>query len=109
MKTLLAVMFTLFLSNTYAQEPAIDADSVLIKLTVTTTEGKKIETVVSFEDQLTHKIKKYKTDKEGKANCVVSTASNYKISIKESSDTYEYNIPDFAISPVMLNFKFNIK
>jgi hypothetical protein len=95
--------------NTYAQEQAIDADSVVIKLTLTTAEGKKLQTTVNFEDLLTHKIKKYKTDKEGKANCVVSTAANYKISIAESTDTYEYSIPDFAISPVVLTFKFTIK
>ncbi len=109
MKTLLLFLFTLFFLNTYAQEPAIDADSVIIKLTLTTAEGKKLETTVNFEDQLTRKIKKYKTDKEGKVNCVVSTAANYRITIKESADSYEYNIPDFAISPVILNFKFNIK
>ncbi len=109
MKTLLSFLFSLFVLNTHAQEPAIDADSVVIKLTLTTPEGRKLETVVNFEDLLTHKIKKYKTDKEGKANCVVSTAANYRITIKESTDSYEYNIPDFAISPVVLNFKFNIK
>ena len=109
MKTILALLFTLFLLNSYAQEPAIDADSVVIKLTLTTPQGKKLETTVSFEDLLTHKIKKYKTDRDGKANCVVSTAANYRITIKESADSYEYNIPDFAISPVLLNFKFTIK
>lgn len=109
MKTLLSFLFTLFFLNTYAQEPAIDADSVVIKLTVTTREDKKLETTVNFEDLLTHKIKKYKTDKDGKTNCVVYTATNYRITIKESTDSYEYSIPDFAISPVILTFKFTIK
>jgi hypothetical protein len=109
MKTLLAFLFTLFFSHAYAQEPAIEADSVLIKLTVTTQASEKLETVVSFEDLLTHKIKQFKTGKDGKANCKVSTATNFRISIKESNDSYEYNIPDFAISPVMLSFKFTIK
>lgn len=109
MKTILALIFTLFFLNTYAQEPEISPDSLVIKLTLTTQEGNKLETVVSFEDLLTHKIKKYKTDKDGKANCTISTAANYRITIKESTDSYEYNIPDFAISPVILNFKFTIK
>jgi hypothetical protein len=109
MKTLLSFLFTLFFLNTNAQEPAIDADSLVIKLSLTTQEDKKLETVVSFEDLLTHKIKKYKTDKDGKATCVISTAANYRITIKESGDSYEYNIPDFAISPVILNFKFTVK
>ncbi len=109
MKTLLAVLFTLFFSNAYAQQPEINPDSLVIKLTLTTADDKKLETVVSFEDLLTHKIKKYKTDKDGKANCTISTAANYRITIKESNDSYEYNIPDFAISPVILNFKFTIK
>ena len=109
MKTLFAFLFTLFFLNVYPQEPAIETDSVLIKLTVTTQADEKLETVVSFEDLLTHKIKQFKTGKDGKANCKVSTAANFRISIKESNDSYEYNIPDFAISPVMLTFKFTIK
>jgi hypothetical protein len=108
-KIIFAFIFTLFFSNSYAQEPEINPDSVLIKLTLTTNDGKKLETTISFEDLLTHKVKRYKTDKEGKANCTVSTAANYRITIKESNDSYEYSIPDFAISPVVLDFKFTIK
>jgi len=108
-KIFLVFVFALFFSKSHAQEPAINADSVVVKLTLTTREGKQLETLVNFEDLLTHKIKQYKTDKEGKANCTLSTAANYRIRIKESEDSYEYSIPDFAISPVELTFKFNIK
>jgi hypothetical protein len=108
-KVFFAFAFALFFSNVYAQEPAIEADSVLIKLTVTTQQAEKLETVVSFEDLVTHKIQQFKTGKNGQANCKVSTAANFRISIKESNDSYEYNIPDFAISPVILTFKFTIK
>jgi len=71
MKTTLALFFTLFFLNTYAQETEINPDSVVIKLTLTTRDDKKLETLVSFEDLLTHKIKKYKTDKDGKVNSVL--------------------------------------
>ncbi len=95
MKTIFAFLFTL--------------GKKIGKMVESNQEDKKLETAVSFEDLLTHKIKKYKTDKDGKATCMISTASNYRITIKESNDSYEYNIPDFAISPVILNFKFTIK
>jgi hypothetical protein len=108
-KVFLAFVFALAFSQSYSQDPAIEADSVLIKLTVTTQGDEKLETVVNFEDLLTHKIKQFKTGKDGKANCKVSTGANFRISIRESNDSYEYNIPDFAISPVMLTFKFTIK
>ena len=109
MKTIFSFLFVLFFSTAQAQQPAIDADSLVLKLTITNQLDQKLETVLHVEDLLTHKIKTYQTSKEGKATCVISTAANYRISITGSADTYEYNIPDFAISPVTLTFKFTVK
>ncbi|MBL7702166.1 MAG: hypothetical protein JNM14_07945 [Ferruginibacter sp.] len=110
MKPLIAAfIFTLFFLNSFAQQPEINGDSVVLKFTVTTADNKNLETTVSFEDLLTNKIKKYKTDKDGKGICTLSTATNYRITIKESNDSYLYNIPDFAISQMILNFKFTIR
>src|SRR6478736_2399063 len=95
MKTILAFLFTLFFSNVYAQEPAINADSVVIKLTLTTREGKKLETLVNFEDLLTHKIKQYKKAKQI-AHCqprqiTASGSKSRKIVMNTVSQTLQFH------------------
>jgi len=99
----------LFLKNsTIAQTPTISSDSIIVKLTITNKEGKPIETLVTFENANPKDSKKTQTNKEGKATCILSTGESYVVSIPNTEDTYEYSIPEFGISPVSLDFKFNV-
>ncbi|MEP7164646.1 MAG: hypothetical protein ABI741_08130 [Ferruginibacter sp.] len=109
LKISLLFFCALFCISCYSQEPSIATDSILVKLTVTTLGEKKLETTVNFENSATHKIKSFKTNKEGKADCVLYTDQNYVVKIPESDDSYEYSIPDFSISPVKLTFKFGLR
>lgn len=108
-KTLILLLLALNFTKSYSQESSISSDSILLKLTITTREGENFETVVSIENSSTHKIKHFKTSKDGRADCVLYTGESYSIKIPESDDSYEYSIPDFSISPLTLTFKFGIK
>jgi hypothetical protein len=103
------LFFFMIFYHSYSQTPAISSDTVLINLTITTQENKNLETEIFFENLSSHKTKIYKSNKEGKVNCVLSTGESYQIKIPNSDDTYEYSIPDFSISPLQLTFKFSRK
>ena len=93
----------------YCQSSTISSDSVLVNLTITGLDNKSLETEIFFENLSSHKTKIYKSNKEGKAKCVLYTGENYQIKIPNSDDNYEYNIPEFTISPLNLTFKFSKK
>jgi hypothetical protein len=108
-KTILALAFISCCTIAHAQQASIASDSVVLKLTITTATGEKLQTEVYFNDVSNKTVAKCTTDKNGNATCTLSTGANYKIRIPNSADSYEYDIPDFAISPVSLTFKFNLK
>jgi len=83
-------------------------DSVTLKLRVTTTSGEAIETVVSFEDQSTHKLKYFKTGKDGMAICKLFAAV-YLIKIPVSNDSYEYGARDLNGLTSLIELKFALK
>ncbi|MFT3910344.1 MAG: hypothetical protein QM737_13045 [Ferruginibacter sp.] len=92
-----------------AQKPSITIDTIVLKLTITTMEGKPLKTKVLFENLETHKIKSCVSNAAGKANCVLPTENTYRITIPNSDNYYDYEIPEFVISPVELKFKFSLK
>lgn len=95
-------------SPSFCQLPALVDDSVLIQLSLTDFGNKNIETTVSFESLATHKKFITKTNKEGKAVIKIAAAASYNVTIPVSSDTYEYEVPEFAASPALLNLKYHV-
>ena len=93
----------------FCQNPAIAADSIVLKLTITNLTGKPIKGKVNFENKATHKVTSCVTDKNGNANHTLETGKIYSITIPISTDQYEYTIPDFTISPLPLTFKFTVE
>jgi hypothetical protein len=107
-KTLLVPAFILYCTTGHAQQASIVSDSVLLKLTVTTLAGEKLQTELYFNDVSGKTIAKCTTNKDGNAECTLPTGENYIVRVPGSADSYEYDIPDFAISPVVLTFKFTM-
>ncbi len=110
MKNIIFIFTILFflINSSIAQTPTISSDSIIVKLTITNKEGKPISTLVTFENANPKDSKKTSTNKEGKATCTLSTGESYIVRIPNADDTYEYSIPEFGISPVSLDFKFNV-
>lgn len=109
MKYLAATTLLLFIAitNLQAQTTSITTtDSLVLNLSITL-ENKPIETIVNIENIATHKITSCKSNKEGKASCTLLLDQNYVIKIPGSNDSYEYNIPDIAISPASITLNFN--
>ena len=102
-------MLLFFASPSFSQQANITADSVRLELSIQSKEQAKLATTVNIVDVTKNQIRKVKSNKEGKATCVLPTGDNYVISIPESDDSYEYSIPDMSISPLALNFEFSIR
>ncbi len=100
--------FAMSCTKAYCQTSTLSDDSVLVNVVVIL-DNKSLATEVSFENLSSHKTKICRSDKQGKARCVLQTGENYLVKIPESNDSYEYNIPDFSSSPLNLDFKFSKK
>ena len=107
-KAIILIFSVLIFESSYSQTQTISSDSIIINVTVTTQSNKKLETEIIFENLSSHQKKIYKSNKEGRVDCVLSTCESYQIKIPNSTDSYEYNIPEFSISPLQLTFKFSI-
>jgi hypothetical protein len=105
---ILLVVFIIPGFYSHSQTPSISDDTVLLKLTITDFEDKKMETLVQFYNQANHQQTSCKTSKEGKAECKLPVAATYTVKITGSTDSYEYAIPEFAASPTEVNFKFHL-
>ncbi|MEO8771558.1 MAG: hypothetical protein ABI402_15800 [Ferruginibacter sp.] len=108
-KLLMCFFFGLIMNTAYSQTPSITIDSILLKLTVITQEDKKLKTKVIFENLGNHKIKTCFTNQQGEADFVIPSEAKYKITIPASDDSYEYEIPEFTISPLAVTFKFGLR
>jgi hypothetical protein len=109
MKYLAISSLLLFFAVTdlHAQTTSITTtDSLILNLSVTL-DNKPIATVVNIENIATHKIIHCNSNKEGKASCTLLLDQHYAIKIPGSNDSYEYYIPDIAISPISQTFNFN--
>ena len=109
LKLPLVIILLLFFKTGNAQTPSITIDTIILKLTITTMEGKPLKTKLIFENLETHKTKSCVTNAAGKANCVLPTENTYRITIPNSDNYYDYEVPEFVISPLELKFKFNVK
>lgn len=108
-KCLLFLLCLFTIKTAHAQTTSITIDTILLKLTVTTQEDKKLKTKIIFENLGNHKIKSCFTNKEGNADFVLPSEAKYKITIPASDDSYEYEIPEFTISPLAVTFKFRLR
>ena len=108
-KFLLLFLCVSSIKAVYAQPTSITIDSIVLKLTVTTQEDKKLKTKIIFENLGNHKIKSCFTNQEGNADFVLPSEAKYKITIPASDDSYEYEIPEFTISPLPVTFKFGLR
>ncbi|MES1225235.1 MAG: hypothetical protein ABUT20_57665, partial [Bacteroidota bacterium] len=105
-KTLLLCIVTIINITAKAQSTA--ADSTLLQLSFTTFDGKPIATAVHFENEATHNILNFKTNKEGKLECRLRIGKKFIIRIDNSDDFYEYTIPDADGFPVNFTFRYHL-
>ena len=108
MRKLIALLFVANCFSVSAQTQSISSDSIVVNLTITNQDGVTIETPVTFENANPKDSKHATTNKLGNGSCTLSTGENYIVRIPDSDDNYEYNIPEFSVSPVQLNFKFSV-
>ncbi|MFT3682770.1 MAG: hypothetical protein QM791_21105 [Ferruginibacter sp.] len=99
--------FVLLSIISLSQAPSISDDSVLLKIKVSGHDGAKIEGPLQIYNNRTHQLINSKINKEGRSECRLSTGESYTIRLKESEDTYNYDIPEFSISPQEIELKFH--
>jgi hypothetical protein len=103
----LSTAFFLCSNFVFCQSPSFAYDTIMVNLLITDYEGKPIETTVKIEQMGEKKSSALKTNSKGRGTCRLATAYKYVIKIEGSADNYEYEIPDIALSPVELVFKFH--
>lgn len=111
MKQLLFLLFSICPGIILSQQNTarLSDDHVEIRMKITDANRRPLATQVIV--QYAHPVKKIKAvaNDSGMAVMVVKTGMVYNISIPSSDDYYEYEIPEFAASPVEVNFLFHPK
>ncbi len=97
----------LTLLNVVGQAPQITDDTVVLNITLEDFSGKKVQGKVLFENLRTHKVTSCATNKDGLGQCKLPVSESYSVKAPNSTDSYEYTIPEFAATPTALTFKFN--